>query len=72
MLKVISKIQANAIALKDKFKNDEDGATAIEYGLIAVGIALGIVAVTQLVGDDLLRNFNAVSTGLGGAGNAVR
>jgi pilus assembly protein Flp/PilA len=72
MLKLISKSQANIANLKNKFIQDDDGATAIEYGLIAVGIALAIVAVTVLVGDDLLAAFNDVSTGLGGAGNATR
>jgi pilus assembly protein Flp/PilA len=53
------------------FKKD-CGATSIEYALIALGVALALVFVTYLVGDDLLPIFNDVSTGLGGAGNATR
>lgn len=47
-----------------KFLSDESGATAIEYGLIAVGIALAIVAAVGTVGDDLEGMFGRVSAGL--------
>ena len=57
MLKLISKAHA-------KFIQDENGATAIEYGLIAVGIALAILAAVQLVGDELTGSFNDVEAGL--------
>ena len=40
---------------------DEDGVTAIEYGLIAALIAVVIVAAVQTVGTDLLATFNAVA-----------
>ncbi len=43
------------------------GATAIEYGLIAAGIAVAIVAVVFLVGDQLLAVFTTVSDKLQGA-----
>jgi pilus assembly protein Flp/PilA len=48
-----------------RFLEDEAGATAIEYGLIAAGIALAIVATVNNVGTALLNNkFNSVSAAL--------
>jgi pilus assembly protein Flp/PilA len=46
------------------FLADETGATAIEYGLIAAGIALAIIAAVQGVGTKLSGNFGKVSTSL--------
>jgi pilus assembly protein Flp/PilA len=54
-------------ALVQKFWNDESGATAIEYGLIAAGIALAIIAVVGKVGTSLNAVFQSVDNGLGGA-----
>jgi pilus assembly protein Flp/PilA len=48
------------------FKNTS-GATAIEYGLIAAGIAIAIVAVVGLLGDQLSALFTQVANALGGA-----
>jgi pilus assembly protein Flp/PilA len=47
-----------------RFVKDESGATAIEYGLIAAGIALAIIAVVQSVGTSLNATFTAVNNGL--------
>jgi pilus assembly protein Flp/PilA len=47
-----------------RFVKDESGATAIEYGLIAAGIALAIIAAVQGVGSKMNSVFTAVSTGL--------
>ena len=47
-----------------KFLADESGATAIEYGLIAAGIALAIIAAVQGVGTKLATNFGTISTSL--------
>lgn len=52
------------IALFEAYKKDEDGATAIEYGLIAAGIAVAIAAVVGTVGTDLDALFDTVSTEL--------
>lgn len=41
------------LALKDAYIKNEDGATAIEYGLIAAGISLAIVTVVFTFGEDL-------------------
>jgi pilus assembly protein Flp/PilA len=51
------------IALK-KFLLDEEGATAIEYGLIAAGISIAIIAVVQGLGSTLNTTFTSVATGL--------
>lgn len=48
------------LAWKEAYLKNEDGATAIEYGLIAGGIAVAIVAVVFLVGDDLLAMFEYI------------
>jgi pilus assembly protein Flp/PilA len=53
--------------LKRKFLNflsDESGATAIEYGLIAAGIAVAIIAAVNGTGSALTSMFNNVSTNL--------
>jgi pilus assembly protein Flp/PilA len=47
-----------------EFLADESGATAIEYGLIAAGIAIAIIAAVQGVGAKLSSNFGKVSTSL--------
>jgi pilus assembly protein Flp/PilA len=47
-----------------KFLKDESGATAIEYGLIAAGISVAIIAVVQGLGDKLVTTFTAVSNAL--------
>jgi pilus assembly protein Flp/PilA len=47
-----------------KFLRDESGATAIEYGLIAAGIAVAIIAVVQNVGSSLNTTMSSVSTAL--------
>jgi pilus assembly protein Flp/PilA len=43
---------------------DESGATAIEYGLIAAGIAVAIIAVVGTVGTQLNVTFTSVSSSL--------
>ncbi|MDH5772287.1 MAG: Flp family type IVb pilin [Rhodospirillaceae bacterium] len=43
------------------FKNDESGATAIEYGLIAALIAVVIIGALSLVGNDLKAKFTEIS-----------
>lgn len=46
------------------FFKDESGATAIEYGLIAAGIAIAIITAVNGVGSSLSTNFGTVSTSL--------
>ena len=47
-----------------KFWNDTRGATAIEYGLIASGIAVAIIAIVTQLGGDLANIFGKVDAGL--------
>ena len=47
-----------------RFVADESGATAIEYGLIAAGIAIAIIGAVQGVGGKLNTLFGNVSTAL--------
>ena len=47
-----------------EFIADESGATAIEYGLIAAGIALAIISAVLGVGTKLSTNFGKISTSL--------
>ena len=50
--------------LVSRFAKDENGATAIEYGLIAALIAVAIITAVSLVGTDLDTMFGKVSTEL--------
>jgi pilus assembly protein Flp/PilA len=43
---------------------DESAATAIEYGLLAAGIAVAIIATVQALGTNLNTTFTSVSTSL--------
>jgi pilus assembly protein Flp/PilA len=47
-----------------RFAQDESGATAIEYGLIAAGISVAIISVVQGLGSKLNTTFTSVQTAL--------
>jgi pilus assembly protein Flp/PilA len=47
-----------------RFVKDESGATAIEYGLIAAGISVAIIAVVQGLGSKLKTTFTSVENAL--------
>ena len=47
-----------------RFAQDEQGATAIEYGLIAAGISVAIITVVQGLGTKLNTTFDNISTKL--------
>jgi pilus assembly protein Flp/PilA len=47
-----------------QFWNDQSGATAIEYGLIAAGISVAIIATVMALGSNLNSTFQSVSTAL--------
>ncbi len=47
-----------------RFLQDDTGATAIEYGLIAAGIAVAIIVAVQTLGTNLNTTFSSVSTAL--------
>lgn len=53
--------------LLKRFKNDESGATAIEYGLIAALIGVVIIGGARMVGTSLDTTFRAVATGIDNA-----
>jgi pilus assembly protein Flp/PilA len=50
--------------LLTRFLKEESGATAIEYGLIAAGIAVAIIAVVQGLGTNLNSTFGSVQTAM--------
>jgi pilus assembly protein Flp/PilA len=47
-----------------KFWSDESGATAIEYGLIAAGIALAIITVVNSLGSTMNDKFTSINSSL--------
>lgn len=47
-----------------KFIRDDEGATAIEYGLIAALVSVAIIGILGTLGDNLLGTFNAVANSL--------
>jgi pilus assembly protein Flp/PilA len=50
--------------LLEKFFKNEQGATAIEYGLIAAGISIAIITAVASLGSGLNTTFTSVSTAL--------
>ena len=67
MLPLIVKVQAARLSLQHhirKLVRDDSGATAIEYGLIAAGIAVAIIAAVFALGDELKTFFGGVKTQL--------
>ncbi len=59
------------LAFKEAYLKNEDGATAIEYGLIAAGISLAIVAVVFTFGDQLETTFTSMQTAMESANDQV-
>jgi pilus assembly protein Flp/PilA len=47
-----------------RFVKDESGATAIEYGLIAAGISLAIIAIVNGLGSNIKDKFTSINTSL--------
>lgn len=47
-----------------RFTGDTSGATAIEYGLIAAGIAVVIIGAVALLGGNMSNTFNTVAAAL--------
>ena len=67
MLGLITRMHTRLTDLK-AFYRDKSGATAIEYGLIAAGIAVAIIAAVFALGDDIKGFFEDVSDKLGSGG----
>ncbi|MCK5283963.1 MAG: Flp family type IVb pilin [Alphaproteobacteria bacterium] len=59
------------LAYREAYLRDENGATAIEYGLIAAGISLAIVAVVFTFGDQLETTFTSMETAMTNANAEV-
>jgi pilus assembly protein Flp/PilA len=57
----------NFLNASRRFLRDEEGVTAIEYGLIAALIAVVIIASVQLVGGGLVNVFTEISDALAAA-----
>lgn len=60
-------MDVRAVEMKDlleRFLKDDAGVTAIEYGLIAAGISVAILAVVNGLGSKLNVKFDAISTQL--------
>jgi pilus assembly protein Flp/PilA len=51
-------------SMLSRFLKDDSGATAIEYGLIAAGISVAIIAVVNGLGTKLNTTFTSISTKL--------
>lgn len=60
------KTEATMTNIWKKFLRSEDGATAIEYGLIAAGISVAIVAVVFLLGGHINDAFTTVDNKIAG------
>jgi pilus assembly protein Flp/PilA len=56
------------VELAKQFAKDQSGATAIEYGLIAAGIAVAIIHVVNSLGSQLKATFSAIASQLASAG----
>jgi pilus assembly protein Flp/PilA len=52
------------ISSVERFWKDDSGVTAIEYGLIAALIAVGIIAAVTTIGTDLAAAFQSIADGL--------
>ena len=63
MLSISTKIQA-LLSDNRRMMADRTGATAIEYGLIAAGVALVVVGAMTFLGPQLTNTFDAVTTAL--------
>ena len=59
-----STMEAGLKRIFSKFMSDQSGATAIEYGLIAAGIALAIIAIVNGLGTNLNNQFTSINTSL--------
>ncbi|MDD2868894.1 Flp family type IVb pilin [Neomegalonema sp.] len=50
-----------------RFVKEEDGATAIEYGLLAALISVVIIGAVTLLGENVSAKFNTIATEIGAA-----
>jgi pilus assembly protein Flp/PilA len=52
------------MSMFQRFVRDQSGATAIEYGLIAAGISVAIIAVVNTLGGKLTNTFSNVTSAM--------
>ena len=55
--------------LLKKFFRDEEGATAVEYGLMVALICVVIIAAVSILGQNMSVKFDSVATEIGNAGS---
>jgi pilus assembly protein Flp/PilA len=66
---IVKRIISNFLADDASFVQDDAGATAIEYGLIAALIAVVIIVSITSVGTQLTKTFTTITTAISGANN---
>ena len=64
MVKLYLSLLSLAATAKDRLRHDEEGATAVEYGLMVALIAAGIITIVMALRDQLNVVFGDVVTGL--------
>jgi len=60
----LHKSRGTTMRTLSRFLRDESGATAIEYGLIAAGISVVIIASVNLIGTNLDAKFDTIAAAL--------
>ncbi len=61
---MITKLFVKTQQALENYKNDEQGVTAIEYGLIAAGISIVIAASVTSIGTEVKELFEKIATAL--------
>ena len=70
-LNLFTNIQSRVLHAETQRTNQEEGAAAVEYGLLVALIAVIIIASVAVLGTTLRTKYNAPVTGLGGAAPVV-
>ncbi|MBO0984272.1 Flp family type IVb pilin [Rathayibacter sp. SD072] len=71
MLSLLSTLQSHVATAKDRLREEEEGATAVEYGLLVGLIAIVIIAAVVFLGPTLGDIFLDINESLGGEGPAA-
>ena len=64
MLNLYAALATLASFTKDRLKEEEKGATAVEYGLMVGLIAVAIIVAVRLLGQDLVALFNQITAAI--------
>jgi len=62
MLRLLVKVQVSLRSAEKRLRNDDNGATAVEYGLMVALIAIVIIVAVKLLGTNLSTLFNKTAT----------